>query len=115
MLFSVCGSRGSRTPDPLLWEQRESNPRPSACKADALNQLSYAPLFSFLFGNNCIILRSSVSHVLMYTPFLFLVFFILAQNKLRNLSSQKNFPFLDCKCMQYFQFCKINQTGLILS
>ena len=26
-----------------LWEQRESNPRPSACKADALNQLSYAP------------------------------------------------------------------------
>ena len=31
-----------------LWEQRESNPRPSACKADALNQLSYAP---FNFGN----------------------------------------------------------------
>ena len=27
----------------FLWEQRESNPRPSACKADALNQLSYAP------------------------------------------------------------------------
>ena len=27
----------------LQWEQRESNPRPSACKADALNQLSYAP------------------------------------------------------------------------
>ena len=26
-----------------LWEQRESNPRPSACKADALNQLSYTP------------------------------------------------------------------------
>ncbi len=26
------------------WEQRESNPRPSACKADALNQLSYAPV-----------------------------------------------------------------------
>ena len=26
-----------------MWEQRESNPRPSACKADALNQLSYAP------------------------------------------------------------------------
>ena len=24
----------------LLWELRESNPRPSACKADALNQLS---------------------------------------------------------------------------
>ena len=27
----------------VLWEQRDSNPRPSACKADALNQLSYAP------------------------------------------------------------------------
>ena len=27
----------------IQWEQRESNPRPSACKADALNQLSYAP------------------------------------------------------------------------
>jgi hypothetical protein len=24
----------------LLWELRDSNPRPSACKADALNQLS---------------------------------------------------------------------------
>ena len=30
--------------DGFLWEQRDSNPRPSACKADALNQLSYAPL-----------------------------------------------------------------------
>ena len=28
----------------IRWEQRESNPRPSACKADALNQLSYAPV-----------------------------------------------------------------------
>ena len=28
-----------------LWEQRDSNPWPSACKADALNQLSYAPEF----------------------------------------------------------------------
>ncbi len=36
------------------WEQRESNPRPSACKADALNQLSYAP-FSFLFGGYFVI------------------------------------------------------------
>ena len=27
-------------PSPLRWELRESNPRPSACKADALNQLS---------------------------------------------------------------------------
>ena len=34
------------------WEQRESNPRPSACKADALNQLSYAPVFRSLPGGN---------------------------------------------------------------
>ena len=38
----------------FLWEQRESNPRPSACKADALNQLSYAP-FSFLFVGYCVV------------------------------------------------------------
>ena len=29
------------------WEHRDSNPGPSACKADALNQLSYTPLFLF--------------------------------------------------------------------
>ncbi len=29
----------------LLWEHMDSNQGPSACKADALNQLSYAPLF----------------------------------------------------------------------
>lgn len=27
----------------VLWEHRDSNPGPSACKADALNQLSYTP------------------------------------------------------------------------
>ncbi len=26
-----------------MWAQRDSNPRPPACKAGALNQLSYAP------------------------------------------------------------------------
>ena len=40
----------------LWWEQRESNPRPSACKADALNQLSYAPV-SFLSADYCVRLR----------------------------------------------------------
>ena len=30
---------------PILWEHTGSNRGPSACKADALNQLSYAPLF----------------------------------------------------------------------
>jgi hypothetical protein len=28
----------------MLWEHMDSNQGPSACKADALNQLSYAPL-----------------------------------------------------------------------
>ena len=31
----------------FLWEQTDSNRRPSACKADALNQLSYAPYCFF--------------------------------------------------------------------
>ena len=35
------------------WEQRESNPRPSACKADALNQLSYAPEQACRFKQDC--------------------------------------------------------------
>ena len=34
------------------WEQRESNPRPSACKADALNQLSYAPVKELVHLSN---------------------------------------------------------------
>ena len=29
----------------MLWEHTGSNRGPSACKADALNQLSYAPFF----------------------------------------------------------------------
>ncbi len=32
----------------FLWEHTGSNRGPSACKADALNQLSYAP---FIFGS----------------------------------------------------------------
>ena len=27
-----------------MWSLRDSNPRPSACKADALNQLSYGTI-----------------------------------------------------------------------
>ena len=69
-----------------LWEQRESNPRPSACKADALNQLSYAPLFSFLFANYCVKLHSYDSHVTKYTPVFSFVFLVLDKNKLRNVS-----------------------------
>ena len=64
------------------WEQRESNPRPSACKADALNQLSYAPkhpvsnrtaniwrffLISKVFGENLLKFpQSEESHGLLF-------------------------------------------------
>ena len=34
----------SLKPSILLWEHMYSNQGPSACKADALNQLSYAPV-----------------------------------------------------------------------
>ena len=38
----------------ILWEHTGSNRGPSACKADALNQLSYAPLFfSELLQKEC--------------------------------------------------------------
>ena len=36
-----------------LWEHTGSNRGPSACKADALNQLSYAPL-NFRSANICL-------------------------------------------------------------
>ena len=48
-----CALPTELLPHKISWEQRESNPRPSACKADALNQLSYAPV-SFLFADNCV-------------------------------------------------------------
>ena len=46
----VCKSKRTPNADGLksftsLWEHTGSNRGPSACKADALNQLSYAPLF----------------------------------------------------------------------
>ena len=66
----------------MMWEQRESNPRPSACKADALNQLSYAPkhpvsnrtaniwrffLISKVFGENLLKFpQSEESHGLLF-------------------------------------------------
>ncbi len=36
-----------------LWEHRDSNPGPSACKADALNQLSYTPEFLLTSATRC--------------------------------------------------------------
>ena len=67
----------------LLWEQRESNPRPSACKADALNQLSYAP-FLLILSDNCVRLSlQSVTTIRLLPPSSFL-FLVLEQNKLRS-------------------------------
>jgi hypothetical protein len=42
--FRMSGLDYAAEPLFILWEQTDSNRRPSACKADALNQLSYAPL-----------------------------------------------------------------------
>ena len=41
---SAIGCQLSAFRNPL-WEHMDSNQGPSACKADALNQLSYAPFF----------------------------------------------------------------------
>ena len=95
------------------WEQRESNPRPSACKADALNQLSYAPVFRFFW----LITASDFVSLLLTTSRLLrrpsLVFLVLNQNKLQNsFVSVKELPFKggfserDCKGRQKFRFCK---------
>ena len=73
-----------------MWEQRESNPRPSACKADALNQLSYAPetglqiyaLFSYLqILFNKIAPKMYISHKIHYLCML-IRFLICILNKL---------------------------------
>ena len=68
----VCGLQDFASVCPFgWWEQRESNPRPSACKADALNQLSYAPFF------HCVGLRiisrlfTSVNSLLLRLPALY--------------------------------------------
>ena len=58
------------------WEQRESNPRPSACKADALNQLSYAPVFRFFWlitASDFVSLLLTTSRLLRRPSLVFLV------------------------------------------
>ena len=42
-----------------LWEHRDSNPGPSACKADALNQLSYTPEFLLTSATRCFPIASA--------------------------------------------------------
>ena len=42
-----------------LWEHRDSNPGPSACKADALNQLSYTPKFLLTSATRCFPIASA--------------------------------------------------------
>ena len=57
----------------LLWEQRESNPRPSACKADALNQLSYAPETGLQIYEQFLFMQILFAHSALKSPFLRLV------------------------------------------
>ena len=45
------------------WEQRESNPRPSACKADALNQLSYAPELGLQIYDDFLIMQTFFHYI----------------------------------------------------
>ncbi len=108
-----------------MWEQRESNPRPSACKADALNQLSYAPDTRFFFA----ITASDFTFSLLTTGRLLrrsaFVFLVLTKNKLRLIFvffaitasdftknkirlGFKRTPRLkrDCKDRQHFLSCK---------
>ena len=51
----------------LWWEQRESNPRPSACKADALNQLSYAPETGLQIYGLFFILQIFIEHLVHFS------------------------------------------------
>ena len=47
----------------ILWEHTGSNRGPSACKADALNQLSYAPIILNFFTQTLSILnRKGLNH-----------------------------------------------------
>ena len=52
-----------------LWEQRDSNPRPSACKADALNQLSYAPEWECKSSGNFGISKNILNFAYLYCVF----------------------------------------------
>ena len=64
----------------FLWEQRESNPRPSACKADALNQLPFrlfCPITALDFSPQSV----TTERLLPLSSFVRLV---LEQNKLRS-------------------------------
>ena len=74
------------------WEQRESNPRPSACKADALNQLSYAPVFRFFFHIAASDFVSSVGHYREVTPSLLTRLPCTAKKQTSKLFLLKNCP-----------------------
>ena len=53
----------SRKLEGFWWEQRESNPRPSACKADALNQLSYAPELGLQIYDDFLIMQTFFHYI----------------------------------------------------
>ena len=60
----------------LLWDQRDSNPRPSACKADALNQLSYDPFCNSIANIHSIFKSQNKIQII------FKLFFVLSSNYL---------------------------------
>ena len=55
---------------PPSWAQTDSNRRPSACKADALNQLSYAPFaVTFRFGDARVLFFLDSANFFPFNPF----------------------------------------------
>ena len=56
-------TKPSRKLKGFVWEQRESNPRPSACKADALNQLSYAPELGLQIYDDFLIMQTFFHYI----------------------------------------------------
>ena len=74
-------TNGATSPVVIVWEYTGSNRGPSACKADALNQLSYTPnFFVSMYSSNrgpsrhaCFLrkrVRRDALNQLSYTPFL---------------------------------------------
>ena len=55
---------------PPSWAQTDSNRRPSACKADALNQLSYAPFaVTIRFGDAKVLFFLDSANFFPFNPF----------------------------------------------
>ncbi len=69
-MFKQKGFHFHETLSCIKWEHTGSNRGPSACKADALNQLSYAPKY-FISRRPLPIVNRDALNQLSYAPFLF--------------------------------------------